>query len=147
PGGGSLPGWTTDAAGNFSHYTADEQALGSGTTFSGARGVPMLVVDDVPLTGGGVTIDPRFDTTYAGKLYFAIGINQTTTPNPNCNHIAHELWHVGSGQMTHDPANGAVTACTGNGVSPGYCAGLRHMVDPRGDFPMPPTGPGATRVA
>src|SRR5581483_5561480 len=146
PGGGSLPAFQTDASGNW-HYTADEQALGTGNTFSGARGVPMLVVDDVPLSGGGVTVDPRFDTTYTGKDYFAIGINQTSTPNPNCNHIAHELWHVGSGNAAHDPANGTVTSCTGSDVSALYCRGLRNMVGPVGDFPDPPRGPGATRVA
>jgi len=146
PGGGSLPAFQGDPAGNW-HYTADEQTLGTGATFSGARGVPMLVVDDVPLSGGGITVDPRFDTTYTGRDYFAIGINQTTTPNPNCNHIAHELWHVSSGNAAHDPANGTVTACTGDAVSPLYCRDLRNMVAPIGDFPEPSRGPGGTRVA
>lgn len=126
-GGGSLPAFEGDPAGEW-HYTADEQDLGEGTTFSGARGIPMLVVDDVPLSGGGVTVDPRFDTTYTGRSWFAIGINQTTTPNPNCNHIAHELWHVGSGLSAHDPANGTVTSCTGAGVTPAYCDPLRALV-------------------
>ena len=93
----------------------------------GARGIPMLLVDDVPLTGGGITVDPRFDTTYTGRSYFAIGINQTTTPNPACNHIAHELWHVGSGSSAHDPANGTISSCTGAGVTPTYCDGLRAL--------------------
>jgi hypothetical protein len=127
PGGGSLLAFEGDPAGAW-HFTAQEQNLGEGTTFAGARGIPMLLVDDVPLSGGGVTVDPRFDTTYTGRSYFAIGINQTTTPNPNCNHIAHELWHVGSGLSAHDPANGTVTACTGQGVSLAYCNGLRTLV-------------------
>ncbi len=127
PGGGSLPAFEGDPLGEW-HYTADEQDLGEGVTFSGARGIPMLLVDDVPLTGGGITVDPRFDTTYTGRSYFAIGINQTTTPNPACNHIAHELWHVGSGSSAHDPANGTVTSCSGAGVTPTYCDGLRALV-------------------
>jgi len=127
PGGGSLPAFEGDPAGEW-HFTAQEQDLGEGTTFSGARGIPMLLIDDVPLSGGGVTVDPRFDTTYTGRSYFGIGINQTTTPNPNCNHIAHELWHVGSGLSAHDPANGTVTSCAGAGVSLAYCDGLRALV-------------------
>jgi hypothetical protein len=127
PGGGSLPAFEGDPLGEW-HYTPDEQDLGEGTTFSGARGIPMLLVDDVPLSGGGVTVDPRFDTTYTGRDYFAIGINQTTTPNLACNHIAHELWHVASGLSAHDPANGAVTSCSGAGVSPAYCDPLRALV-------------------
>jgi len=127
PGGRSLTAFEGDPAGDW-HFTPQEQDLGEGTTFSGARGIPMLLVDDVPLSGGGVTVDPRFDTTYTGRRYFAIGINQTTTPNPNCNHIAHELWHVGSRLSAHDPANGTVTSCTGAGVSLAYCDGLRALV-------------------
>jgi hypothetical protein len=127
PGGGSLPAFEGDPTGTW-NYTANEQDLGEGTTFTGARGIPMLLVDDVPLSGGGVTVDPRFDTTYTGRSYFAIGINQTTTANPACNHIAHELWHVGSGLSAHDPANGTVTSCSGTGVSLTYCNGLRALV-------------------
>lgn len=126
-GGGALPAYEGNPAGEW-HFTADEAALGTGTTFSGARGIPMLVVDDVPRSGGGVTVGPRFDARYTGRNYFAIGINQTSTPNPNCNPIAHELWHVSSGQSAHDPANGTVTSCTGAGVSATYCNGLRAMV-------------------
>jgi hypothetical protein len=127
PGGGSLPAFEGDPNVEW-HYTADEQNLGEGETFSGARGIPMLIVDDVPLSGGGITVDPRFDTTYTGRSWFAIGINQTTTPNPNCNHIAHELWHVGSGLSAHNPVNGTVTSCTGAGVTPAYCDPLRALV-------------------
>jgi hypothetical protein len=108
-------------------YTADETALGTGKTFDSAKGVPLLVVDDVPLSGGGVTVDKKFDSNYTGKGYAILGLNQTSTPNPNCNHTAHELWHVG-GTDKHDPANGAITACTGNSVSNTYCNDLRAMV-------------------
>lgn len=126
-------------------YPADPEALGEGPTFSGARGVPMLVVDDVPGSGGGVTMLPGLDAEYTGRNYFAIAVNQPA-PNPNCNHIAHELWHM-TGAARHDPADGAITACTSNAMSLTYCNALRAMVAPRGDFPLPRRGAGATRVA
>lgn len=126
-------------------YPADAEALGEGPTFSGARGVPMLVVDDVPGSGGGVTMLRGLDAEYTGRHYFAIAVNQTA-PNPNCNHIAHELWHM-TGAARHDPAEGAITACTSNAVSLAYCNALRYLVAPRGDFPLPRRGTGATRMA
>jgi len=125
-------------------YPADAEALGEGATFAGARGVPMLVVDDVPGSGGGVTMLPGLDAEYTGRNYFAIAVNQTA-PNPACNHIAHELWHM-TGAARHDPAEGAITACTSNDVSLTYCNALRNMVAPVGDFPAPP-GPGDARMA
>jgi hypothetical protein len=128
-------------------YPADAEALGEGTTFTGARGVPMLVVDDVPGSGGGVTMLPGLDAEYTGRNYFAIAVNHPA-PNPNCNHIAHELWHM-TGAPRHDPAEGPITACTSNAVSLTYCNALRNMVAPRGDFrlPAPATRRGATRMA
>jgi|GEM_PF-1809165 len=121
PAGSALGAWD---------YPADAEALGEGLTFSGARGVPMLVVDDVPGSGGGVTMWPGLDVEYTGRDYFAISVNQTG-PNPNCNHIAHELWHVATRTGRHDPAEGAITACTSNAVSLNYCNALRGMVAPR----------------
>lgn len=126
-------------------YPADAETLGEGPTFSGARGVPMLVVDDVPGSGGGVTMLRGLDAEYTGRHYFAIAVNQPA-PNPNCNHIAHELWHM-TGAARHDPAEGPITACTSNAVSLTYCNALRYMVAPRGDFPVPRRGAGATRMA
>ncbi len=138
PAGDPLGGWD---------YPADAEALGEGPTFSGARGVPMLVVDDVPGSGGGVTMIRGLDAEYTGRNYFAIPVNQPA-PNPNCNHIAHELWHM-TGAPGHKPADGPITACTSNAVSLTYCNALRAMVAPRGDFPVPvpETRPGATRMA
>ncbi len=126
-------------------YPADAEVLGEGPTFSGARGVPMLVVDDVPGSGGGVTMLRGLDAEYTGRNYFAIAVNQPA-PNPSCNHIAHELWHM-TGAARHDPAEGAITACTSNAVSMTYCNALRYLVAPRGDFPLPRRGPEAARVA
>jgi len=46
-----------------------------------------------------------------------------------CDHIAHELWHM-TGAARHDPAEGAITACTSNNVSLNYFNALRAMVAP-----------------
>ncbi len=125
-GSSKMDAYTPATATDRWRFTADETAIGTGKTFDGAKGIPMLVVDDVPLSGGGVTVSKTFDDKYTGKQYFILGLNQST-PNPNCNHLAHELWHIG-GVDKHDPANGPITACTGNGVSDKYCNNLRALV-------------------
>jgi len=145
PGSSTGPAYAGNPAAEW-HFTPDEQAVGTGTTFSGSHGIPMLVVDDIPLSGGGVTVDRRFDAAYSGRSYFMLAINQTTTPNTNCSRIAHELWHLGSGLSDHNATNGAITACTGNGVTLTFCNAVRSLVAPRGDFPTPPRGEGSTRT-
>ncbi len=115
-----------DAQGGWD-YPAATEALGEGDIVTGARGVPMIVVDDVPNSGGGVTLTSAFDTEYTGPAAFILGLFQHTTPNPACNHLAHELWHVGGG-LVHDVANGAITDCSGDAVSPTYCAALRTLI-------------------
>lgn len=134
-GGGNFNFMDTSADGSW-HYSTDASALGTGNTFAGSRGIPVLVVDDVPNSGGGVTVDTRFDANYQGRTYAVVGVNQTN-PNPGCNHLAHELWHVGSGIVGHDVAHGTLAACQGNDVSPEFCRGLRNIVAPVGDFPVP----------
>ena len=119
------------------NYLEEAQALGEGNTFNGSRGIPILVVDNVADSGGGVTVDNRFDATYTGRTYAVIAANQRDNPNTNCNALAHELWHISSGTVGHDVAHGTLAACQGNGVSPEYCAGLRQRVAPMGDFPLP----------
>lgn len=126
-GSSKMDAYTPATAKDRWRFTADETALGTGKTFEKAKGIPMLVVDDVPLSGGGVTVSKTFDDKYTGKQYFILGLNQSSTPNPNCNHLAHELWHIG-GVDKHDPANGQITACTGNAVSDKYCNNLRALV-------------------
>jgi hypothetical protein len=145
PGGGTMPAGAARPAGDALgpwDYPAATEAIGESGTFAGARGVPMIVVDDVPGSGGGVTLTSEFDAEYTGPTFFGIALHQPN-PNPGCNHIAHELWHVAT-SGGHDPANGAITACTGNAVSLTYCNALRNMVAPVGDFPLPT---GDTRVA
>lgn len=136
PGGGDFTFLDDHGGGNWS-YLEEAQALGEGNTFNGSRGVPILVVDNVADSGGGVTVDSRFDATYTGRTYAVIAANQRDNPNTNCNALAHELWHISSGTVGHDVAHGTLAACQGNGVSPEYCAGLRQRVAPLGDFPMP----------
>jgi Domain of unknown function (DUF4157) len=144
PGGGTFNFMDATAGGGW-RYSADASALGTGNTFAGSRGIPVLVVDDVPASGGGVTVDRSFDTAYAGRTYAVIGVNQVN-PNPGCNHLAHELWHVGSRIVGHDVAHGTLAACSGNTVSEKFCLGLRNIVAPVGDFPMPASRAG-TAVA
>lgn len=134
-GGGTFNFLQNNADGSW-QYSNDAATLGTGNTFNGSRGIPVLVVDDVPNSGGGVTVDTRFDTNYTGRTYAVVGVNQTN-PNPGCNHLAHELWHVSSGIVGHDVAHGTLAACSGNDVSPEYCSGLRNIVAPVGDFPIP----------
>ncbi len=86
----------------------------------------MLVVDDVPDSGGGVSVIRGVDAEYTGRNYFAIPVHQHA-PNRACNHIAHELWHM-TGATRHNPAEGPITACTGNAVAPAYCDALRALV-------------------
>ncbi len=144
-GGGTFNFMDRTPPGGGWAYSADATALGTGNTFAGSRGIPVLVVDTVPDSGGGVTVDRRFDTAYAGRTYAVIGVNQVN-PNPDCNHLAHELWHVGSGIVGHDVAHGTLAACRGNAVSPEFCSGLRDIVAPVGDFPVP-SRRGGTAVA
>lgn len=142
-GGGTFDPLVQNAAGDWS-YSADASSLGTGNTFARSRGIPVLVVDHVEDSGGGVTVtqDQTFDPSYSGRNYAVIGVNQQN-PNPACNHLAHELWHVGQGEG-HDPAFGTLAACQGNDVSPEFCRGLRNIVAPVGDFPVPS---GTTAVA
>lgn len=133
-GGGTFDPFDNNPGGGWS-YSADAAALGTGNTFAGSRGVPVLVVDHVEESGGGVTVAPKFDTAYAGRNYAVIGVNQRN-PNPNCTHLAHELWHIGN-TVSHDPAFGSLAACQGSDVGPEFCRGLRNVVAPVGDFPVP----------
>ena len=109
------------------HYSADANALGTGNTFSGSRGVPVLVVDEVPGSGGGSTVDTRFDPKYTGRSYAVLPVNQPDE-NTSCSGLAHELWHVASGIVGHDPRYGTLAACTGNAVGEDFCNGARAMV-------------------
>ena len=128
-------------------YTNDASQLGTGAAFNGSRGIPVLVVDTVDDSGGGVTVtqNQTFDTAYSGRTYAVIGVNQVN-PNPACNHLAHELWHVGSGEG-HDIAHGTLAACQGDAVSPEFCTGLRNQVAPVGDFQVPATGSNSNNTA
>jgi hypothetical protein len=124
-GSSTMPAATLGAtAADRWHYTADQNALGSGTVFSGARGIPMLVVDDVPLSGGGVTVSHTFDPAYTGRDYFIIALNQT---NNTTSSIAHELSHIVGGN--HGQAgNSTISEGTGNAVNQTYCSNVRALV-------------------
>lgn len=118
---------TVNADGTW-QYNPAVTDVGESNAFSSARGVPILVVDNVQNTGGGITVGSSFDAAYTGVEYVVLAVNQINS-NPNCAHLAHELWHVGSDTVGHDEAaNGSLAACTGNDVSENYCSGLRAMV-------------------
>ena len=109
-----------------------QETIGEGDLVAGARGIPMLVVDEVRGTGGGTTIlggqDDRgneYDVEYTGPSMFFIAVNQPN-PNGNCNHIAHEIWHI-TGALRHAVAEGGITACTNNDVSETYCNAVRDL--------------------
>ncbi|WP_309371702.1 DUF4157 domain-containing protein [Nitrosomonas sp.] len=110
-----------------------QETIGESDLIAGARGIPLLVVDEVQGTGGGTTIlggqDDRgndYDVEYTGPSMFFIAVNQPN-PNGNCNHIAHEIWHI-TGALRHNVAEGGITACTNNNVSETYCNALRSLV-------------------
>lgn len=105
-------------------FTADETAIGTGNTFSGARGIPMLVVDDVPRSGGGVTVSSTFDPNYTGQTYFIIAINQT---NNDTSTIAHELSHV-TGANHDETGNSTLDNGTGRDVNDRYCNSVRGLI-------------------
>lgn len=121
PSGSARPAGDADGAWD---YTDDSEQLGEGTTFDGARGIPMVVADEVPGTGGGVTISNDFDRQYTGRTYMIWG---RTGSNTSSNTIAHELWHVGGG-LNHDPAAGSIVEGTGHDVSPEFCRRVRSLV-------------------
>lgn len=120
PAGSARPAGDADGAWD---YTDDSEQLGEGTTFAGARGIPMVVADEVPGTGGGVTVSRDFDRQYSGRSYMIWG---RTGSNTASNTIAHELWHVAGG-LTHDPAAGSVVEGTGHEVSSEFCTRLRAL--------------------
>jgi len=125
-GGGSFDPGTARAAGSRDgawDFTDDAENLGEGNTFSGARGIPMLIVDDVPRTGGGVTVSHDFDNQFTGTPYIVIGINQAGGILPAT--IAHELGHR-AGLLSHttDPNNIMDTGAT---VDEPFCNAIRSI--------------------
>jgi hypothetical protein len=123
-GASTMPAYTPATATDRWRFTADETALGTGTVFSGARGIPMLVVDDVPLSGGGVTVSSTFDPNYTGRNYFIISLNQT---NNTTSTIAHELSHI-VGENHEEAGNNSLENSNGRAVSPRYCGNIRALV-------------------
>jgi hypothetical protein len=111
----------------FWDYPAATEALGEADVVAAARGVPIIVVDDVPGSGGGATLTSAADAEYTGPNALVLGLFQHTTANPACNTLAHELWHV-AGNVVHDPADGAITACTSNTISDTYCNAVRTLI-------------------
>ena len=106
-----------DASGIFD-VPEPMESIGEGQLVAGARGIPMLVVDEVRGTGGGTTIlggqDDQgrdFDVEYSGSSMFFIAVNQPN-PNGNCNHIAHEICHITGAFATMWPSAALQPALT-----------------------------------
>jgi hypothetical protein len=117
--GGTAFNWGTDPTG--SDYSDEAENLGEGTTFNGARGIPVVVADTVPGTGGGVTVTPATDPNYTGVPYIAISVT-----HGRLRAIAHEGGHVG-GILSH-AALGTVMDGTGaTAVSEEYCNAMRTL--------------------
>jgi hypothetical protein len=115
---------TSDPHKGFLDYPAHMEDLGEGKTFDKAKGVPVVVVDEILGTGGGSTVTPKADPEYTGKPYLFFGVAKSNTAVPT---IAHELWHV-AGQVNHDAAiGGTIVAGTGTGVNARYCSEMRKL--------------------
>jgi hypothetical protein len=120
-----LPGGTTFDWGNDptgSDYSDEAENLGEGTTFNKARGIPVVVADTVPNTGGGVTVTPRADVNYTGVPYIAISVT-----HGRIRAIAHEGGHVG-GILSHTALSGVMDdGIGGTAVSEEYCNAMRAL--------------------
>lgn len=120
-GGGKFDWQDSSKPGEW-HYNKSTSDLGTGNTFKDAKGIPIIIADEVPDSGGGITVDKRFDKKYSGKTYAAIAVNET---NSSCNSLAHELWHVSSGIVGHDKVHGGIAECSSDTVSDEYCKNMR----------------------
>jgi hypothetical protein len=124
-----------DANGLF-NVSEPTETIGESALIAGARGIPMLVVDEVTNSGGGETIlagqddqGRNFDLEYTGRSMFVMAVNQ---PAPGlCSQrdstIAHELWHV-TGALRHDAAEaGGIADCSSDDVNQTYCTAVRRL--------------------
>ena len=128
PGGGKFDRGSARPAGDAKgvwDYPEAAEELGEGKTFEKARGVPMLVVDEILDAGEGTSVTSFLDKEFTGRNYFVLAVNPARV-NPTCNTIAHELWHIAGGSG-HDSADGPIVGCTGNGVSDKYCEKVRAL--------------------
>lgn len=116
-GGGTFD-WGGDATG--ANYSEEAEALGEGPTFSGARGIPMVVVDTVP-GASAVTVTPQTDPDYTGSAYFALPVTHGKSRS-----IAHEIGHV-AGILTHTTVPSIMDGELGTAVSEEYCNAVRTI--------------------
>lgn len=104
-------------------YANEAETLGEGTTFNGVKGTPVVFVDDVPRTGGGVTMDSRYDAQYTGTTYMAVSVNQAgAIPST----FAHEFGHVAG--LEHNsllPASNIMN--TGTDIDARFCNAVRAV--------------------
>ena len=112
-----------------------QETIGEGDLIASARGIPLLVVDEIRGTGGGTTIlggqtdrGQDYDVEYTGPSMFFMAVNQPREGACSAVDltIAHELWHV-TGALRHNAADGAITDCSGEGVAEPYCTAVRGL--------------------
>lgn len=104
-------------------YDAASETLGEGHTFDGVRGIPVVFVDNTPRTGGGVTMDSRYDSQYTGRTYMAVSVNQA---DAIASTFAHELGHVAG--IEHDeslPDSNIMN--TGTDIDARFCNAVRTI--------------------
>ena len=117
------PNRTTGPHAGDVDYDADTEKLGGGKTFKKAKGVPVMVLDEVTGSGGGMTVHKGADALYAGVPFIFFAVKDT---NPTCPTIAHELWHMG-GKFNHDGTKGGIVDCSSHSVSADYCSAVRAL--------------------
>jgi hypothetical protein len=88
-----------------------------------AKGTPVLVVNEVKGTGGGMTVTRKADPRMGGRDYIFFALKNT---NSNCATIAHELYHQAGG-LNHNVANGEIVACKSDKVAKPYCEKVRGL--------------------
>lgn len=114
PAGDPNGGWDYDAA---------AETLGEGHTFDGVRGIPVVFVDNTPGTGGGVTMDSRYDSQYTGRTYMAVSVNQA---DAIASTFAHEMGHVAG--IEHDASlPDANIMNTGTDIDARFCNAVRSI--------------------
>jgi Domain of unknown function (DUF4157) len=116
--GGGTFNWGGDTSG--ANYSAEAEDLGEGETFTGGRGIPMVVVDTVP-DASAVTVTPLTDLDYTGPAYFAIPVLHGKTRS-----IAHEIGHI-AGILTHTDTPGIMDGGLGTAVTEEYSTAVRAI--------------------
>lgn len=120
----SLPGTRTSGKNKGTiDYGAKIRATALSNDVKKAKGTPVLVVNEVKGTGGGMTVTKKVDPKMGGRDFIFFALKKT---NNNCATIAHELYHQAGG-LNHNVANGEIVACKSDKVAKPYCEKVRGL--------------------